>query len=264
MRQFEDSDDEDSDEQGEDIMADTDKGELQAHVPTTETVEETTEAGGILSETYDMDFSGDMDEDPYMNQSSGAEDEAPRSVRPKLSHPSSPRTTPSLIERERGGSAPNHPVPGPAKTQIIVRDAAYATYRAVLYYVSFPSRHGITQSEALLMNTLPQIYTDTITFAPLSSTFLASAATTPNTVASAPATPSSESQAPAFTPRPNRQKTESATVIGPVPPRSRREWIAQWERNDTSGKPRPCSAKAAYRLADSAYHPLLESASVHV
>ena len=104
MRQFEDSDDEDSDEQGEDIMADTDKGELQAHVPTTETLEETTEAGGILSETYDMDFSGDMDEDPYMNQSSGAEDEAPRSVRPKLSHPSSPRTTPSLIERGRGGS----------------------------------------------------------------------------------------------------------------------------------------------------------------
>lgn len=258
MRQFEDSDDEDDDEDEDEdedhSMADTDKDEPQEHAPTTETTKESLETGGISSETYDMDFSGDMDEYRYPNQGPDVEDEAPRNVRMKLSHPSSPRSVPPSVEQERRGSAPSLPVPGPAKAQVIVRDAAYATYRAVLYYVSFPSRHGITQTEALLMNALPQIYTDTITFAPLSSTFLASAATTPNTAASAPATPSSESQAPAFTQRPNHQKAESTTTIGPAPSRSRREWIAQWERNNASGKPRPCSAKAVYRLADSTYH----------
>lgn len=253
MRQFEDSDEED-DEDGDELVVDTDKEKPQVHVPTTETTKEVTEAGGSSSETYDMDFSADMAEYHYLNRNTVNEDEAPRHVRPKSSHPCTPRTAPSSVEPDRRGSPPNLPVPGPAKTQVIVRDAAYATYRAVLYYVSFPSRHGITQTEALLMNTLPQIYTDTITFAPLSSTFLASAATTPNTVAPAPGTPSSESQASAFTQRPNHQKAESATTIGSVPPRSRREWIAQWERNNATGKPRPCSAKAVYRLSDSAYY----------
>ncbi|EPS98449.1 hypothetical protein FOMPIDRAFT_1031468 [Fomitopsis schrenkii] len=227
MRQFEDSDEED-DEDGDELVVDTDKEKPQVHVPTTETTKEVTEAGGSSSETYDMDFSADMAEYHYLNRNTVNEDEAPRHVRPKSSHPCTPRTAPSSVEPDRRGSPPNLPVPGPAKTQVIVRDAAYATYRAVLYY----------------------IYTDTITFAPLSSTFLASAATTPNTVAPAPGTPSSESQASAFTQRPNHQKAESATTIGSVPPRSRREWIAQWERNNATGKPRPCSAKAVYRLSD--------------
>lgn len=251
MRQFEDSDDEDQ-EDDDSSVADTEKDRLKAHVP--ETIEEVTEAGGVPSETYDMDFSGDMAEYRYLDGGIDIEDEALRSVRPKLSHPSTPQIVPSSMEQERRGSPPNLSIPGPAKTQVIVRDAAYATYRAVLYYVSQPSRHGITQTEALLMNTLPQIYTDTITFAPLSSTFLATSATTPNTAASGPATPSSESQAPAFAQQLNQPKAESATTTGSTPPRSRREWIAQWERDDVSGKPRPCSAKAVYRLADSTYY----------
>lgn len=37
-----------------------------------------------------------------------------------------------------------------------------------------------------------------------------------------------------------------------VIPATRREWIAQWERNNP-GKPRPSSAKAVYRLADSEF-----------
>ncbi|KAI0726225.1 hypothetical protein C8Q72DRAFT_847350 [Fomitopsis betulina] len=225
MRQFEDSDDEDQ-EDDDSSVADTEKDRLKAHVP--ETIEEVTEAGGVPSETYDMDFSGDMAEYRYLDGGIDIEDEALRSVRPKLSHPSTPQIVPSSMEQERRGSPPNLSIPGPAKTQVIVRDAAYATYRAVLYY----------------------IYTDTITFAPLSSTFLATSATTPNTAASGPATPSSESQAPAFAQQLNQPKAESATTTGSTPPRSRREWIAQWERDDVSGKPRPCSAKAVYRLAD--------------
>ena len=60
----------------------------------------------------------------------------PRNVRQKVSHPSSPRARnaqiiprgPTLVERE---------VPGPPKLRVVVKDVAYTTYRAVLYYV-FP------------------------------------------------------------------------------------------------------------------------------
>jgi hypothetical protein len=64
------------------------------------------------------------------------EDRESRNVRPKLAHPSSPRARyaqiiprgPTLVERE---------VPGPPKLRVVVKDVAYTTYRAVLYYV-FP------------------------------------------------------------------------------------------------------------------------------
>jgi hypothetical protein len=64
------------------------------------------------------------------------EDRKSRNVRQKLAHPSSPRARnaqiiprgPTLVERE---------VSGPPKLRVVVKDVAYATYRAVLYYV-FP------------------------------------------------------------------------------------------------------------------------------
>lgn len=64
------------------------------------------------------------------------EDRKSRNVRQKLAHPSSPRARnaqiiprgPTLVERE---------VPGPPKLRVVVKDVAYTTYRAVLYYV-FP------------------------------------------------------------------------------------------------------------------------------
>jgi hypothetical protein len=60
----------------------------------------------------------------------------PRNVRQKVAHPSSPRARnaqilardPTHVERE---------VPGPPKLRVVVKDVAYTTYRAVLYYV-FP------------------------------------------------------------------------------------------------------------------------------
>jgi len=118
-------------------------------------------------------------------------------------------------------------VVGPNKLRIIVRDVAYATYRAVLYYV----------------------YTNTIVFAPLSSSFLI-ASTTPQPTESIPVAPGTENQANlAYSQRTGHRLT-GASGEPADSPRSRREWIAQWEKRNGYGKPRPCSAKAVYRLAD--------------
>ncbi|KAG9315722.1 hypothetical protein JVU11DRAFT_3369 [Chiua virens] len=103
----------------------------------------------------------------------------------------------------------------PKKMRVVVNDVAYATYKAVLYY----------------------IYTDSIVFAPLSSSFTAAASSrkpTRITVTSAP----SESQS-------SLHETSAPTEN----PTSRREWIRKWQQS-RSGRPAPCSAKAVYRLAD--------------
>ncbi|KAI0045686.1 hypothetical protein FA95DRAFT_1495126 [Auriscalpium vulgare] len=140
-----------------------------------------------------------------------------RNVRPKLSHPSSPRSAGAQSTRYEQGSIPS----GPPKQRVVVRDVAYATYRAVLYY----------------------LYTDAIWFAPLSSSFLA-----------APAPP-----AHAMMHTPNDSQANLGAVMRSAPTQgeayaaaaasSRREWIRDWARNN-SGRPLPCSAKAVYRLAD--------------
>ncbi|KAH9925561.1 uncharacterized protein B0H18DRAFT_1008984 [Fomitopsis serialis] len=229
MRQFEDSDDEDDNEDA--MVVDTDNDRTAAN-STTFPAPAAGRPVSVESIPSEMLGSWLSDTAEFGQPQQGKEPNAGevRNVRPKLSHPSTPRSVPSSLERDIRDSdlAPTPLAPGPTKTQVIIRDAAYATYRAVLYY----------------------IYTDTIAFAPLSSTFLASAATTPNAVALVPATPMSESQAPAFSQRPNHQQAENSTSIGSTTPRSRREWIAQWERNNDTGRPRPCSAKAVYRLAD--------------
>ncbi|KAF7795370.1 hypothetical protein EIP86_006527 [Pleurotus ostreatoroseus] len=117
----------------------------------------------------------------------GEQDE--RNVQRKLSHPSSPHSqAPSL---HKDGSVlevstsetkvPQKPVPGPDKVRVVIKDTAYATYRAVL------------------------------------------------------ATPSSVEVATA-----GRKSGETST---------RKEWLKAWEVANP-GKPRPCSAKAVYRLAD--------------
>ncbi|OJT12800.1 hypothetical protein TRAPUB_10635 [Trametes pubescens] len=175
----------------------------------------------------------------------GEDAQAQRNTRPKLSHPSSPRS------REMGLEQPEAPidlvvpkparpitvpeVPGPKKLRVIVKDVAYATYRAVLYY----------------------IYTDMIVFAPLSSTFLAvasgSSAQGSSSVPSTPAALSSENQSSlGFGGRANQQQpsdTVASSTSSIVGPRTRKDWVADWERNNP-GRPRPPSAKSVYRLAD--------------
>ena len=77
-----------------------------------------------------------------------------RNTRPKLSHPSSPRSRELALEhneaRPRSPSVQTQSiiiqasveVPGPRKTRVVVRDVAYTTYRAVLYYVSVHVVHS--------------------------------------------------------------------------------------------------------------------------
>lgn len=60
----------------------------------------------------------------------------PRNVRQKVAHPSSPRARNAQII-PRGPTLVDREVPGPPKLRVVVKDVAYTTYRAVLYYV-FP------------------------------------------------------------------------------------------------------------------------------
>lgn len=82
-----------------------------------------------------------------------------------------------------------------------------------------------------------QIYTDTLTFAPLASSF--PSRTTP--ITQAPSRSDEATDKPPYTRKP---------VPGFGEPSSRREWITAWTFEHPD-RPRPCSAKAVYRLADS-------------
>ncbi|EKM51633.1 uncharacterized protein PHACADRAFT_101599 [Phanerochaete carnosa HHB-10118-sp] len=122
-----------------------------------------------------------------------------------------------------------------ARVRVVVRDVAYSTYRAALYY----------------------IYTDTIVFAPLASSFtnhgyfspMPPALKQPRSIGlSTPAATAPETQG--IFQLGHTQKSSLSLDIAPGHPSSRKEWIAEWEKNNP-GRPRPCSAKAVYRLADS-------------
>lgn len=64
------------------------------------------------------------------------EDEKPRNVRQKVAHPSSPRGANAQILPRSAATTIDRDIPGPPKLRVVVKDVAYATYRAVLYYVS--------------------------------------------------------------------------------------------------------------------------------
>lgn len=144
------------------------------------------------------------------------EDEKPRNVRQKVVHPSNPRGANAQILPRSVATATDRDVPGPPKLRVVVKDVAYATYRAVLYY----------------------LYTDRIRFAPLSSSFLSSCS--PGATCEQIPNDSQASLGPVT-------RTGSADVNAGAS--SRREWIQDWERGNP-GHPVPCSAKAVYRLAD--------------
>jgi hypothetical protein len=162
-----------------------------------------------------------------------AEDEKARNVRQKVAHPSSPRGGDQVFPRATT-PAVDKEVPGPPKLRVVVKDVAYVTYRAVLYYV-FPLL--LLRLRTLNMNF--QLYTDRIRFAPLSSCFLSS---------------HSPGNSRLETPHDSQVSLGSATRAGPTEilggASSRREWAQEWIRGNP-GHPMPCSAKAVYRLADS-------------
>ncbi|KAF8908957.1 hypothetical protein CPB84DRAFT_1674055 [Gymnopilus junonius] len=135
--------------------------------------------------------------------------------------------TPTPDPRQEDGSL------NTSKMVIAVRDAAYTTYRAMLYY----------------------IYTDNIVFAPLSSSFLTTPHDTTATPAdSIPSTPSEGGQLPGAARR-HAHREQSST---------RAEWIKDWLRANP-GRPAPCSAKSIYRIADRLDLPeLKERAAQHI
>ncbi|EAU85915.2 hypothetical protein CC1G_02938 [Coprinopsis cinerea okayama7 len=120
---------------------------------------------------------------------------------------------------------------GPPKTIIVVKDVAYRTYKAILYW----------------------LYTGHIVFAPLSSSFNRKEKETAS-VAS-PTTPAADA-ATSSNQLPGAKRTEA--------PASRAEWIAEWVK-EFPGRPEPCSAKAVYRVADKIDIPeLKERAAQHI
>ena len=80
-----------------------------------------------------------------------------------------------------------------------------------------------------------------IVFAPLSSSFLA---------ASSPAAVITHGSSVVSTPA--ALPLEAPPFPGSVGPRSRKEWMAEWERTNP-GRMRPPSAKSVYRLAEREY-----------
>ncbi|CCM02467.1 uncharacterized protein FIBRA_04566 [Fibroporia radiculosa] len=228
-RQYEDSDDEDEDEDAMSIDVDVDfakEHSQEADVSITSIDNTRTDPSSSWIPI------SEHEQDENSLQSSVDDIKEARNVRAKITHPSSPRSSRMHLDQpEIDYCAPSREpdIPGPIKVPVVVRDVPYATFRALLYYV----------------------YTDTIVFAPLSSSFL------PSTAVQTSDTPplvevgqsSSESQSNlAFSQRSSQQPETIATTSNP---RSRKAWITQWEqKNGYTGNPRPCSAKAVFRLAD--------------
>lgn len=210
---------EDSDEEDEDILdnasADISQLEFEDRTLLPEDTNNDEEAAPKFPAepfTSNIDLTDDTDK--------AEEDEDRRNVRAKLSHPSSPRSHDPPLALTSG--YPNT-LAGPSKMRVVVKDVAYSTYFAVLHY----------------------LYTDTIRFAPLSSSFN----TTPHVTISTTSTQTpNESQANlGATLRTAQSQGEPSTSVAA---RSRREWLQQWERDNAGKIALPCSAKAVYRLAD--------------
>ncbi|TFK27990.1 hypothetical protein FA15DRAFT_701372 [Coprinopsis marcescibilis] len=124
-------------------------------------------------------------------------------------------------------------MPGPSKTVIIVKDVAYRTYKALLYW----------------------LYTGQIVFAPLSSSFHnnLSRSTSETSSLGSQAAPGADG---------GSQQPGSRRVEPPAS--SRYEWIKNWAR-EFPNRPEPCSAKAVYRVADKIDIPeLKERAAQHI
>ncbi|GJJ09526.1 hypothetical protein Clacol_003749 [Clathrus columnatus] len=157
---------------------------------------------------------------------------------PEDSQPPSDKLNIEQLQSEKESAS----TPGPKKIRIVIKDFAYATYRAVLYY----------------------LYTDTIVFAPLSSAFYSSVVK--NTLLSSSYPSASSSQITlnlnsgeqcmgGLAKELNAQGYDNKLVQGKKTdgtqgPASRKEWLEEW-RSGNSNRVSPCSAKAVYRLADS-------------
>ena len=83
-----------------------------------------------------------VDDDQEMTNADGERDsdesvvtQGNRHVKAKLTHPSSSRSRSSAVEHPVSDPKDEPEEFGPKKVRVIVKDVAYTTYRAVLYYV---------------------------------------------------------------------------------------------------------------------------------
>ena len=122
---------------------------------------------GATSDSHDVGHQSEMD----TNMAAPGSEEDKRVVVAKLGHPSSPRSKTSPLEQEPGTSLTvgtvasvlptfKHPEPDRGKTAVIVRDVAYATYRAILYYVSQKLQTLFASAEysGVALNCCPDLY----------------------------------------------------------------------------------------------------------
>ncbi|KLO05686.1 hypothetical protein SCHPADRAFT_839051 [Schizopora paradoxa] len=225
----------DSDEEEEDQLSDTEQAESDDgsdEMSATSNAEEKPQFDSISNTAISFSDIGDLEHEDLDKVSELNE-------RPKLSPPPTPsqeiaepstEETPFPMtkdEKEEAEVADNKlKAEGPRKTIVVVSDVAYATYRAVLYY----------------------LYTDNIVFAPLSSSF--------NAGALRPGSPASESAPPKMQSEEQNAQgggairaSQSETEGSNFGLSTRRAWIKDWELNNPGRIP-PCSAKAVYKIAD--------------
>ncbi|EGN98449.1 hypothetical protein SERLA73DRAFT_109945 [Serpula lacrymans var. lacrymans S7.3] len=219
VHQFEDSDDEDEDD---DILSDDrDETESDNNVEIHSLREKRSSSSVTALDVLNPLGQSTEDCSPERYDS--------RNVRAKLSHPSTPRGRGLALEKDdidlKSAAEPfeANVTSTPKKLRVVVKDVAYRTYKAVLYY----------------------IYTDIIVFAPLSSSFYLTSKLGKRPVSPNPGHAPSESQSNLLDGQKGVQHGE-ASAVGPT---SRREWIKRWSKNNPE-RPAPCSAKAVYRLAD--------------
>ncbi|KAG6897554.1 hypothetical protein C0992_000337 [Termitomyces sp. T32_za158] len=218
MNEFEDSDDEDD----------------EVTTTTTTTAQSDPDPNSSVSME---NTAASVVEIPTEGSNDAETDDEQRNVRAKLSHPSSPRSNVNKA------LSPCVDVPHNPRISIVIKDVAYATYMALLYYVSSHTIHQQTDFDYS-----SQLYTDIVVFAPLSSTFLPTAAD-PTTENTQPPSPSEE---------------PSSLKAADESPTSRRQWLQRWKEKHPN-RPIPCSAKAMFRLADRLDLPELRArASQHI
>lgn len=148
-RHFEDSDDEDDEVLIDGIDHDIDEVETETFesAPSSQTALSATPTG--ITGTGDIASAASaptvvISEDTATVGSDNEHESYDRNVRPKLSHPSSPRGLVSSEKQQQNQESGWHHVsksdptpPGPSKSRVVVKDVAYTTYRGVLYYVRY-------------------------------------------------------------------------------------------------------------------------------
>ncbi|CBQ68397.1 conserved hypothetical protein [Sporisorium reilianum SRZ2] len=235
--------------------------------------QQTTPPQSRTRQANDHDAGTDSGEDTTRAQGMSAfqtPQHSPRALRPELSMLASPtkvglqngshgsgagRMLPQRRKSDEGASSGAHS--GKKRRKVVVRDAAYATYKALLYF----------------------LYTDTIAFAPLHSHFYSQTTTSDSKVdgveeaaarGSSGATPlktqgskggiDAEAEPPFTRESPNSSSTGTGSSFAKDRRRAHtlRQQVVDEYCSVHASVPAPCSAKSMYRLADKLQIPELK------